>query len=124
MLETTLAGKAMFRIFDEARKAAYRIELHYVSVGAPAVALDRKSNRDALGCHGVPEADVRRRFTRSLTNLPAAIARSDETRLYDNSNSGEPYREVAVLTGTTRQFSENLARWVQAAAQTHDWRNR
>ena len=123
VLETTLAGKAMFRIFNEARKAGYRIKLHYVSVGAPAVALDRISNRGALGGHGVPEADVNRRFTRSLANLPAAIARSDEARLYDNCNSDEPYREVAVLAGTTRRFSENLPRWVRAVVQMHDWRN-
>lgn len=56
-----------------------RIVLHYVSVGSREQALDRISNRVALGGHDVPEVDVRRRFTRSHTNVPAAMARADLT---------------------------------------------
>ncbi len=86
VVETTLAGKTILRVMDQARFSGYRIELHYISVNSVAQSLDRIANRVALGGHDVPEEDVRRRFARSLENLPAAVARSDETRIYDNAS--------------------------------------
>ena len=56
------------------------------------------ANRVVLGGHDVPEGDVRRRFARSLANLPAAVELSAETRIYDNASPENPYREVAILT--------------------------
>ena len=98
-METTLAGFGVLRLMEAARATGYRIELHYVCVDSPNQALYRIRNRVALGGHDVPAPDVRRRFARSLAHLPAAIARSDEARLYDNTDSDRPYREVALLMG-------------------------
>lgn len=81
VLETTIAGKAILRITEQARLAGFRVALHFVSVDSPTQAADRISNRVAMGRHDVPEADVRRRFARSLANLPEAISRADETGL-------------------------------------------
>lgn len=117
VLETTIAGKAILRIMEQARLAGYRVALHFVSVSSPTQAIDRISNRVAMGGHDVPEADVRRRFPRSLANLPEAISRADESTLYDNSSPEEPYREVAILTRQKRWFAENPPRWAVAAAR-------
>lgn len=57
---------------------------------SPDQALNRIRARATLGGHDVPEPDVRRRFARSLAHLPAAIARSDEARLYDNTDPDRP----------------------------------
>ena len=116
MVETTLAGKTMLLVMDQARSAGYRIALHYVSVNSVAQALDRIANRVALGGHDVPEGDVRRRFARSLANLPAAVALSDETRIYDNASPENPYREVAILTPESRWVAENPPPWLDATA--------
>ena len=116
VVETTLAGKAMLLFMDQARSSGYKIELHYVSVNSAAQALDRIANRVELGGHGVPEEDVRRRFNRSLANLPAAIARSDETWIYDNASPENPYREVAILTRGSRWIAENPPAWLDAVA--------
>lgn len=115
VMETTLAGKTMLLLMDQARSLGYKIELHYVSVDSVAQALDRIANRVALGGHGVPEEDVRRRFNRSLANLPAAIARSDKTWIYDNASPDNPCREVAILTRGSRWITENPPAWLDPA---------
>ena len=55
-----------------------------------------------------PSQDARRRLARSLAHLPVAMARFDEGRLYDNSGSDRPHREVATLTTDTRWTAEQL----------------
>ena len=115
LVETTLAGFGVLRLMEAAKTAGYRIELHYVCVDSPDQALYRIRNRVVLGGHDVPEPDVRRRFARSLAHLPAAIARSDEARLYDNTDSDHPHREIAILSGATRWTAERLPGWATAA---------
>ena len=115
LVETTLAGSGILRLMEAARTAGYRIELHYVCVDSPDQALNRIRTRVTLGGHDVPEPDARRRFDRSLAHLPAAIARSDEARLYDNSDPDRPHREVAILMGATRWTGGRLPGWARAA---------
>ena len=115
LIETTLAGYGILRHMDAARREGYRIVLHYVCVGSPALALDRVRNRVALGGHDVPEPDLRRRFVRSQTNLPAAVARADEVVLYDNTDPDQPHQEVAILRGRTWWIAEAVPDWATAA---------
>ena len=115
LVETTLAGSGILRLMEAARTADFRIELHYVCVDSPEQALNRIRTRVALGGHDVPEPDARRRFARSLAHLPAAIARSDEARLYDNSDPDRPDREVTILLGANWWTGERLPDWAAAA---------
>lgn len=115
LVETTLAGSGGILHMNAARTRGYRIELHYVSLDSPDQTLLRIGTRVAQGGHDVPEPDVRRRFGRSLANLPAALARADETRLYDNTASDLPLREVAILTADAWWTAENLPAWAAAA---------
>lgn len=115
VVETTLAGHGVLRLMAVARRAGYRIELHYVAVESPDRALSRIRTRVAQGGHHVPEADVRRRFARSLARLPAAVELSDEARLYDNTDREQPHREVAILKGGTWWTAARLPGWARAA---------
>ena len=115
LVETTLAGAGTLRHMEAARMDGYRVELHYVSLDSPDQALLRIRTRVAQGGHDVPEPDVRRRFVRSLRNLPIAIARSDEARLYDNTDHVHPHREVAILRADTQWTAQPLPVWVTAA---------
>jgi predicted ABC-type ATPase len=98
-----------------AQMARYRIELHYVALESPDLALSRIRNRVVLGGHDVPEGDARRWFARSRANLPAAIALADAVRLYDNTDHDRPHREVAVLAEAGWWTAEHLPIWAAAA---------
>lgn len=100
---------------DTARSAGYRIVLHYVCVDSPDQSLDRIRNRVALGGHDVPEPDVRRRFRRSLENLPGAMTRADEVVLYDNTDPDLPHREIAIFAADTWWTAEILPDWAATA---------
>ena len=112
--KSTLTGHATLRLMADARAAGYRIVLHYICLDSPDQALDRIRNRVALGGHDVLEPEMRRRFARSRANLPAAIAQSDEARLYDNTNPDQPHRQVAMLRGGTWWTAERLPGWAAA----------
>ena len=115
LVETTLAGSGILRHMGDARDAGYRIELHYISVDSADQALHRIRNRVAQGGHDVPEPDVRRRFVRSLNNLPSAIALSDEVRLYDNTDHELPHREFAILAQGEWWTAERVPDWAAEA---------
>lgn len=68
-LESTLSGKTYIRLFRQARKLGYEIELHYLWLSSPAQAIARVRQRVKQGGHSVPAADIRRRFKRSLNHL-------------------------------------------------------
>jgi predicted ABC-type ATPase len=68
-LESTLSGKTYIRLFQRAFRSGYEIELHYLWLSSPAQAVARVRQRVQLGGHGVPAADIRRRFKRSLVHL-------------------------------------------------------
>ena len=67
LLETTPAGSGVLHHMESARTTGLRIELHYVCVESPDLALHRIRTRVASGGHDLPETDVRRRFFRSPT---------------------------------------------------------
>ncbi|MCY3754770.1 MAG: zeta toxin family protein [Alphaproteobacteria bacterium] len=96
LLETTLSGRDVLRLMREARATGYRVELHYIRLESVAVHLLRIECRVRAGGHDVPKADVRRRFSRSMENLPRAMALADETRFYTNDDPDTPLDEAAI----------------------------
>lgn len=88
-IETTLAGLTYLRRLREARERGWRVHLLYFAVGAPDVALSRIARRVSEGGHHVPEGDARRRFARSIANLPRYLALADLWRVFDN-NEAQP----------------------------------
>jgi predicted ABC-type ATPase len=71
-----------------AKARQFEIYLIYVCLELVELNLARIQQRVAAGGHGIPEEDVRRRYRRSLQNLPSAIAQADIATLCDNS--GKP----------------------------------
>jgi predicted ABC-type ATPase len=68
-IESTLSGKTYVRLLNDAKLHGYEIELHYLWLPGAAQAIQRVKARVILGGHNIPDADVERRFTRSIENL-------------------------------------------------------
>lgn len=82
-IETTLSGKTHLRTLNAAKAAGFTISLFYFAAPNAETCLVRIARRVAEGGHDVAAADVRRRFTRSLGNLPLYAAAADVWRVFD-----------------------------------------
>lgn len=83
--ESTLTSQFDFRLMAEAKQRGYTVELVYLKLSSPELALERIAARKARGGHDVPREDVVRRFQRSLANLPKAQELADSFTVLDNS---------------------------------------
>ena len=71
--EVTLCGNSVWSNIVRARELGYQIEMYYVGVDSVDIAKVRIASRVLKGGHGIPDADVERRFSESIRNLPKAI---------------------------------------------------
>ncbi|MFM9883823.1 MAG: zeta toxin family protein, partial [Burkholderiales bacterium] len=84
--ESTLSGIGYAARIRNMKKVGYRIEIAYLKMESPQLALRRISARVKQGGHNVPRADVLRRFTRSWTNFVGVYRPlADRWSVYDNS---------------------------------------
>ncbi len=86
--ETTLSGLGHRARLREWQTAGYRIEIVFLWLPSPEIALRRVAMRVREGGHGVPPADVRRRFVRGWRNFRSVYSTlADDWALYDNSGA-------------------------------------
>ena len=84
--ETTLSGRIYAARLLKWKVAGFRIEIVYLKVGAPELALKRIAARVRQGGHDVPKMDVVRRFSRSWINFVRVYQPlADVWSVYDNS---------------------------------------
>jgi predicted ABC-type ATPase len=82
--ESTLSGLTYVERIRRWKRIGYRVELVYLRLDTPAIALKRIAARVKEGGHNVPAADVRRRFVRSWRNFQEVYRPlSDAWWLYD-----------------------------------------
>lgn len=87
--ETTLCGKSILKLIDDAKRLGYYIELYYVGVESVEIAIARVSEREAKGGHGISAELIERRYGDSQENLKAVFSKCDSVHIYDNTNSME-----------------------------------
>lgn len=84
--ESTLSGIGYVGRLQRWKAAGYFIKVVFLRLASPDLALKRIAARVRQGGHDIPEADVRRRFVRSVENFDALYKPlADEWELYDNS---------------------------------------
>jgi len=83
--ETTMSGLTHLARIKRWKAAGYQIEIIFLRLNSPALALRRIASRVRQGGHDVPRADVLRRFERGLKNFPTYRAVADAWAVYDNS---------------------------------------
>jgi len=86
--ESTLSGLGYLARLKRWKGNGYRIEIVYLRVSSPRLALRRIAARVRQGGHNVPRSDVLRRFSRSWSNFQNAYRLlADEWTVYDNSGA-------------------------------------
>ena len=106
--ETTLSGRTHLKMFRRLKILGYRVHIFYLWLPGVELSLLRIKDRVADGGHTVPADDVRRRFTRSMSNFFRTYrSLADTWMLFDNSgpapvlaakcNNGHPVIENAEL---------------------------
>ncbi len=94
--ETTLCGTSIIQNIKLAKLLGYKIELHYVGVASVDIAKVRIAHRVSQGGHGIPDADVERRYTESFKRLKEIFSVCDLAVLYDNTES---FNRFAIYQG-------------------------
>ncbi len=85
-LETTLATRIYVRLIPQWRKAGYRLQLSFLKLPNPDIAIRRVDQRVSLGGHAIPHETIRRRFERGWKNLHSDYLKLvDEWSIYDAS---------------------------------------
>jgi predicted ABC-type ATPase len=86
--ETTLSGRVYAERLKRWRDAGYRIEIVYLKIRSPQLALRRIAARVKQGGHDVPRRDVLRRYGRSWVNFVRLYRPLvDSWSVYDNSGA-------------------------------------
>ena len=87
ILESTLTSDSDFFLMQTARNAGFRIRLIYIRLKSADIAIARVRNRLGRTGREVSEGDIRRRYARSIENLPKAMTIADSTLIIDNSGT-------------------------------------
>jgi len=86
--ETTLSGLGYLKHLRRWKTTGYNIQIIFLHLSSPRLALRRIAARVKQGGHNVPRNDVIRRFTRGWQNFQAAYRPlADTWAIYDNSGT-------------------------------------
>lgn len=110
-VETTLSGRGKVELIREAKSRGYEIHLVFVGLDSSERCISRIRNRAARGGHFIPEADVRRRYARSIANASEGLRLAEIAKFYDNSE--DAHRLILIAkAGVIVWQAEPLPKWV------------
>ena len=99
VVESTLAGRGLAQAVDRMNGAGYVTRIAFVFLDSADLCVRRVQERVRKGGHHVPEADVRRRYTRSKTNF-WTLYRPKVNRWHLLLNAENGFVDVAAGTPT------------------------
>ena len=103
-LETTLSGRSYARSIPQWQAQGYRVELYFLRLPSPDMAVDRVSRRVREGGHHIPEDVIRRRFDLGWRNFRFLYRDLvDSWELYDNSGTAPLLLDQKEQPMTTKQ---------------------
>ncbi|MCM1328655.1 MAG: hypothetical protein NC253_04365 [Ruminococcus sp.] len=109
--ETTLSGRKPVQTAIRAKELDYFVRLYYVGVSSAEESLLRIENRVRRGGHGIPEEDVRRRFSKRFEDLKKILPYCGEAYFYDNENGFVQFGEYK--NGKIILWGENIPQWLK-----------
>lgn len=108
IMETVLSRADKLEFVERAKALGYRIVSVFVSTVSADINIERVKKRVSEGGHDVPEEKLRARYERSMKNLPALSAISDEIYVYDNTVT--PKLVSAIIDGE-RYTADDAPEW-------------
>jgi predicted ABC-type ATPase len=112
-IETTLAGGWTNSAIGAAIERLFFTRLFYICLDNPERSIQRVRERVAQGGHDVPDADVRRRYTRSLTNARHVLQLVHQGLVFDNSGA-EPRLVFEMRGGRVLSLTDQIPEWAAA----------
>lgn len=112
-LETTLSGRHEIDVMRQAAARGYKVNLVFIALGTPDLSIGRIVQRVLDGGHNIPAVDVKRRYERSLANLPVALRLADRAFLIDNARA-RPRLLVSIDVSRLKRVVRNLPVWAQS----------
>jgi predicted ABC-type ATPase len=110
-VETTLASRKTLDWMRDAKLHGFTVKLIYICLDSPENNIARVLGRTLRGGHDVADQDVRRRYSRSLANLPEAIGIADQTIIYDNSE-GKRRKMLELQDGSVIWSALEQPHWI------------
>ena len=99
-IESTLSGRSHATFLRQWKSEGYKIEIAYLKLDVPELAILRVAARVAQGGHAVPEAFIRRRTVRSWDNFNSLYkGLADDWWVFDAST-----QEMLDVKSKTRTF--------------------
>lgn len=108
--ETTAAGINYVKYLTEAKKNGYKVNLLYLWLSSPELAVKRVAKRVEQGGHNIPEDVIRRRYSAGIKNLlKHYLSIADFAVLLDNSSDAQ--REIAIKDLNGKYHIKNEEVW-------------
>ncbi len=115
--ETTLSGRGYLKLIDRLQATGWRVELIYLALPSAEMSRLRVAERVTHGGHNIPEADIIRRFPRSLHNLLNVFApKVNQAQCYMNNGASPElvFQQEGVIRTT---FHPDFLVFLQQKAQ-------
>lgn len=125
-VETTLSGKVYLQTMLEARSLGFYVSIIYIGTADVNIHVERVAARVELKGHNIAETDIRRRYQRSLDNLPIAVRRSDLAIIFDNSKpiseeqARHTYQLVGIIENGRPRWFEPIPEWAKPLRASFD----
>jgi predicted ABC-type ATPase len=108
--ETTLSTRSYVQMIKRAQEVGYSVNLFFVYLSSPELAVQRVEMRVASGGHNIPIETIFRRYDRALCNLfRMYLLVCDYYMVMDNS--GDYPQEIATGGKGLQQALANPTRW-------------
>ncbi len=102
--ETVFSHPSKVDFLAKAKAYNYEIILVFIHLSSIDLNKARISQRIEEGGHFVPDEKVETRIPRTLENIKTAIQLADQAYLLDNSDSAQPFKQVAVVCNQKADF--------------------
>ncbi|MBQ9274993.1 MAG: zeta toxin family protein [Succinivibrio sp.] len=84
-IETTASSPSILKLVEKAQNIGYKVEILYVIIRTCTINMQRVHARVMRGGHAVQDADIQRRYRRSLELLPKLIEVAKQACIFDNT---------------------------------------